>query len=60
MHFSVLITEIIWLSKLYTVHDLTFILFRLIHDIGLALKTLEWPLFDIQHVISERRAHFKD
>lgn len=59
-HTSVLITEIIWLSKPYTVHNLTFILFRLIHDIGLALKTLKWSLFDIRHVISERRVHFKN
>lgn len=57
---SVLITEIIWLSNPYTAHDLTFILFRLIHDIGLALKALNSSLFDIQHVISERCAHFKN
>lgn len=56
----VLVTKIIWLSKPYTAHDLIFILFRLSHDIALALKTLKWSLFDIQHSISESHDHFKN
>lgn len=58
-HTFVLVTKIIWLSKPYTAHDLIFIPFRLSHDIALALKTLKWSLFDIQHAISESHVHFK-
>lgn len=57
---SVLIAEVIWLSNPHTVHDLTFILFILTHDIGLDFRTLNWSVFDIQHVISERCTHFKN
>lgn len=56
----VLATKVIWLLKPYTAHDLIFILFRLSHDIALALKTLKWSLFDIQHAISESHVHFKN
>lgn len=56
----VLATKVIWLLKPYTAHDLIFILFRLSHDIALALKTLKWSLFDIQQAISESHVHFKN
>lgn len=58
--YFVFITGIIWLSKPYTAYDLIWILFRLSRDIGLALQTLKWSLFPIQHAISESHVHFKN